>query len=292
MRCGFCKLLPAAGGAVLGLQPPEHFSSGAGDPHFSLGRPGGFPTPGGHPRPEHSPRLAGPAPDLSKPATGDRRPRPPPCAPDERGSGRPARQRLPASLPVHLPVRASVGLSIAPASPPGVRVWAPGPADPGGRHQPLARHSPAPRGMSSCPTAARRRLHGANPALTRAARSLSALGCATTHALRAEPTVAGHSGGCSLLGPLGGRGGGVCKPLDPAYQALFETDPAPSSGRRGGRCDLRSPVLAWRGPLGLSSALQPEELGEYWGGSVVRLRDRRCRAVGRSGLLDIHFLNI
>ena len=64
------------------------------------------------------------------------------------------------------------------------------------------------------------------------------------------------------------------------------------AGGRGGRCDLRSPVLAWRGPLGLPSALQPEELGEYWGGSVVRLWDRRSRAVGRSGLLDIHFLNI
>lgn len=202
------------------------------------------------------------------------------------------RQRLPASLPVSLPVRASVGLSIFPASPPGVHVWAPGLADPEGRHQPLARHSPARRGLSSCLTAARRRLHGANPALASAARPLSALGCATTHARGAERTVAGHSGGCSLLGPPAGAAAGSAS-LWTRHTKLFSkpTLRLPAGGR-GGRCDLQSPVLAWRGPLGLPSALQPEDLGEYWGGSVVRLWDRRSRAVGRSGLLDIHFLNI
>lgn len=187
----------------------------------------GVPDPGGHPRPEHRPRLAGPARDLSKPATGDRRPRPPPCAPDERGPGRPAAAPPGFSARQSASPCGSRSLHSPRVSTGGACVGS-GPRRPSGS-------PPASRSALTCPAGdvqlSRRRLHGANPALARAARPLSALGCATTHARGAERTVAGHSGGCSLLGPLGGSGGGVCEPLHSPYQALFQADPASSSGQ-------------------------------------------------------------
>lgn len=199
------------------------------------------------------------------------------------------RQRLPASLPVNLPVRAAVSLSIAPASPPGVHVWAPDPADPAGRHQPLARHSPAPRGMSSCPAVA-----STGPTLHWLARLGPCQRLAAPPRTRAGPS--GRSRG--ILGAVvfrvrwAGAAAGSASPCTRHTTPFSKPTLRLPAGSWGGRCDLRSPVLAWRGTLGLPSTLQPEELGEYWGGSMVRLWDRRPRAVGRSGLLDIHFLNI
>ena len=86
----------------------------------------------------------------------------------------------------------------------------------------------------------------------------------------------------------------------PHTSLLSETRPRPPAGVGGGRGLLG--VEVERRPskpnFGLAMPTWPPvcaaSLGVrgIWGGPVVRMGDRRGRALGRSGLPDIHFLNI
>lgn len=204
---------------------PEHFEAPRtpGTPPLAgpaeVGDGGGGSRPWRPPRPEHRPRLAGPHGTSTSPATGDRRPRPPPCAPDERGPGHGAPRLL---CPSSLPVRAAVGLSIAPASPPGVHVGS-GPRRPSGSPPALSLGTHLPRGCPAVPPSPPR----CQPCTgSRGSAPVSAwLRHARARGRGSGWCPQGHSGGCSLWVRWAGAAAGCLRAPCTRHTKLFPSRP-------------------------------------------------------------------